>query len=77
METHCVSLWVSNSPSPSLPPLGPCNQVSYQGIDIFHFHGPTVENVSAQDNKEEEKAQQHVAHVAEDVVEGTAGGRKV
>lgn len=51
----------------------PCNHVSYQGIDIFHFHGPTVENVSAQDNKEEEKAQQHVAHIAEDVVESTAG----
>lgn len=59
----------------SFPPLNsaPCNQVSYQGIDVFHFHGPTVENVSAQDNKEEEKAQQHVAHIAEDVVEGTAG----
>lgn len=50
---------------------------TYQGIDIFYLHGPTVENVSAQHNEEEKKTQQHVAHIAEDVVEGTAGKKKV
>jgi len=36
-----------------------------------------VENVSAQHNEEKEKAQQHVAHIAKDVVEGTARKKRV
>lgn len=55
----------------------PRNHVSYQGIDVFHLHGPAVENIPAQHNEEEEKAQQHVAHVAEDIIEGTVGEKKV
>lgn len=36
-----------------------------------------MEDVSAQHNEEEEETQQRVAHIAEDVVEGTAGKKKV
>lgn len=57
--------------------MAPHNHVPYQGIDIFHLHGPTVEDVSAQHNEEEEETQQRVAHIAEDVVEGTAGKNEV
>lgn len=33
-----------------------------------------MENVSAQDYQQEEEAQEHVAQVTENVVEGTKGG---
>lgn len=62
---------------PSSLHVAPHNHVPYQGIDIFHLHGPTVEDVSAQHNEEEEETQQRVAHIAEDVVESTAGKKKV
>lgn len=70
----CITLVFEFTPC-SLPPLSP--SAPYQGVDILHLHGPTVEDVPAQHDEEEEKAQHHVAHVAEDVVEGTAGKKKV
>lgn len=77
METHCVSLWFLSSLHVPCLHSAPGSHASYQGVDILHLHGPAVEDVPAQHDEEEEKAQHHVAHVAEDVVEGTAGKKKV
>lgn len=77
-ENHCACSGCQIHPAfPSSLHVAPCNHAPYQGIDIFHLHGPTMEDVSAQHNEEEEETQQRVAHIAEDVVEGTAGKKKV
>lgn len=48
----------------------------HHGEDVLGFQGSSMENVLAQDYQQEEQAQEHVAQVAEDVVEGTKAMRE-
>lgn len=47
---------------------------SYQGACVIAHERPVVVDLPLQDDEQEEQAQQHVAQVADDVVEGAAGG---
>lgn len=51
--------------------LRPC--VPYQGVRVVAHERPVVVDLPLQDDEQEEQAQQDVAQVAEDVVEGAAG----
>lgn len=51
-ENHCACSGCQIHPAfPSSLHVAPCNHAPYQGIDIFHLHGPTMEDVSAQHNE--------------------------
>lgn len=60
----------SELPLPIYPPS------SYHGKDVLGLEGSSVENVPAQDYQQEEEAQEHMAEVTENVVEGTKGRRE-
>lgn len=47
---------------------------SYQGACVIAHERPVVVDLPLQDDEQEEQAQQNVAQVADDVVEGAAGG---
>lgn len=47
----------------------------HHGEDVLGFQGSSMENIPVQDYQQEEEAQEHVAQVTEDVVEGTKGMR--
>lgn len=63
-------------------PMRPCSPrgaapwlpISYQGVGVIAHERPVVVDLPLEDDEEEEQAQQDVAQVAEDVVEGAAGG---
>lgn len=49
-----------------------CAAVSpHHGKDVFRFQGFSMEEVPTQHYQQEEEAQEHVAQVTEDVIEGT------
>lgn len=49
--------------------------IPYQGVGVVAHECPVVVDLPLEDDEQEEQAQQDVAQVAEDVVEGAAGGQ--
>lgn len=48
----------------------------HRSLEVVSHHGSAVANLALQNDEQEEQAQQDIAQVAEDVVEGAGAGRR-
>lgn len=53
----------------------PVQRVPHHSLEVVAHQGPVVVDLALQDDEQEEQAQQDIAQVAEDVVEGARGGK--